>query len=183
MVARVGPRAGWHPSKGLLSRFCATIREIRDFNREIYGTNRDSVTMYQTVATAVRELLNPWDGWTIGGQKVGYGRTNGQEPEPGEVAVLALGADAAAAVSARVASAAPLRVRQQPLDLRLGEPVGEPIACRGRETGCDQSGCAIARSFTFLLKLTVGPRRHAGVSIWGTFPFHISEQRLNWGGF
>eukprot|EP01052_Picozoa_sp_SAG31_P007599 SAG31_NODE_364_length_16841_cov_7.005256_3_plen_227_part_00 len=29
--------------KGLLSRFCATIREIRDFNREIFGTNRESV--------------------------------------------------------------------------------------------------------------------------------------------
>eukprot|EP01052_Picozoa_sp_SAG31_P001952 SAG31_NODE_65_length_28565_cov_8.402914_33_plen_132_part_00 len=27
----------------LLSRFCATIREMRDFNREIYGTNRESV--------------------------------------------------------------------------------------------------------------------------------------------
>eukprot|EP01052_Picozoa_sp_SAG31_P021700 SAG31_NODE_1691_length_7513_cov_11.746830_4_plen_242_part_00 len=33
--------------KGLLSRFCATIREIRDFNREIYGTNRESVIMYR----------------------------------------------------------------------------------------------------------------------------------------
>ena len=31
--------------KGLLSRFCATIREIRDFNREKYGTNRESVTL------------------------------------------------------------------------------------------------------------------------------------------
>eukprot|EP01052_Picozoa_sp_SAG31_P027422 SAG31_NODE_2567_length_5464_cov_2.804660_4_plen_184_part_00 len=29
--------------KGLLSRFCATIREIRGFNRETYGTNRESV--------------------------------------------------------------------------------------------------------------------------------------------
>eukprot|EP01052_Picozoa_sp_SAG31_P014727 SAG31_NODE_925_length_10954_cov_3.051589_3_plen_187_part_00 len=28
-----------------LSRFCATIREIRDFNREKYGTNRESVTL------------------------------------------------------------------------------------------------------------------------------------------
>eukprot|EP01052_Picozoa_sp_SAG31_P028650 SAG31_NODE_2784_length_5092_cov_10.113158_4_plen_92_part_00 len=27
----------------LLSRSCATIREIRDFNREIYGANRESV--------------------------------------------------------------------------------------------------------------------------------------------
>eukprot|EP01052_Picozoa_sp_SAG31_P011472 SAG31_NODE_650_length_13187_cov_3.011843_6_plen_196_part_00 len=27
----------------LLSRFCATIREIRDFNREKYGTDRESV--------------------------------------------------------------------------------------------------------------------------------------------
>eukprot|EP01052_Picozoa_sp_SAG31_P029011 SAG31_NODE_2849_length_4994_cov_2.114694_1_plen_550_part_00 len=34
------------PGKGLLSRFCATVREIRDFNREIYGTNRESVTVY-----------------------------------------------------------------------------------------------------------------------------------------
>eukprot|EP01052_Picozoa_sp_SAG31_P001648 SAG31_NODE_55_length_29938_cov_9.154027_38_plen_155_part_00 len=32
-----------HPGKGLLSRFCATIREIRDFNREKCGTNRESV--------------------------------------------------------------------------------------------------------------------------------------------
>eukprot|EP01052_Picozoa_sp_SAG31_P003780 SAG31_NODE_149_length_22476_cov_41.827189_7_plen_1249_part_00 len=31
------------PGKGLLSRFCATIREIRYFNREKYGTNRESV--------------------------------------------------------------------------------------------------------------------------------------------
>eukprot|EP01052_Picozoa_sp_SAG31_P013202 SAG31_NODE_789_length_12087_cov_5.727227_9_plen_178_part_00 len=29
----------------LLSRFCATIREVRDFNREKYGTNRESVTL------------------------------------------------------------------------------------------------------------------------------------------
>eukprot|EP01052_Picozoa_sp_SAG31_P026532 SAG31_NODE_2411_length_5752_cov_2.118167_6_plen_231_part_00 len=34
------------PGNGLLSRFCAFIREIRDFNREMYGTNRESVTMY-----------------------------------------------------------------------------------------------------------------------------------------
>eukprot|EP01052_Picozoa_sp_SAG31_P009763 SAG31_NODE_521_length_14624_cov_34.536867_5_plen_474_part_00 len=33
----------------LLSRFCATIREIRDFNQEKYGTNRESVTLYQTL--------------------------------------------------------------------------------------------------------------------------------------
>eukprot|EP01052_Picozoa_sp_SAG31_P025796 SAG31_NODE_2286_length_6006_cov_4.245810_2_plen_177_part_00 len=35
--------------KGLLSRFCATIREIREFrsNREIYGTNREKFTMYR----------------------------------------------------------------------------------------------------------------------------------------
>eukprot|EP01052_Picozoa_sp_SAG31_P041540 SAG31_NODE_6329_length_2064_cov_1.551654_2_plen_244_part_00 len=32
--------------KGLLSRFGATIRELRDFPRDIYGTNRESVTMY-----------------------------------------------------------------------------------------------------------------------------------------
>eukprot|EP01052_Picozoa_sp_SAG31_P035099 SAG31_NODE_4193_length_3486_cov_2.794804_4_plen_122_part_00 len=36
------PRGPWKPGKGLLSRFCATIREIRDFNRDIYGTNRES---------------------------------------------------------------------------------------------------------------------------------------------
>eukprot|EP01052_Picozoa_sp_SAG31_P058333 SAG31_NODE_17770_length_658_cov_1.194991_1_plen_207_part_00 len=29
----------------LLSGFCATTREIRDFNREKYGTNRESVTL------------------------------------------------------------------------------------------------------------------------------------------
>eukprot|EP01052_Picozoa_sp_SAG31_P063530 SAG31_NODE_22453_length_525_cov_0.730047_2_plen_73_part_01 len=29
----------------LLSRFCATIREIRDFHREKYGINRESVTL------------------------------------------------------------------------------------------------------------------------------------------
>eukprot|EP01052_Picozoa_sp_SAG31_P022486 SAG31_NODE_1790_length_7264_cov_3.356455_4_plen_425_part_00 len=33
--------------EGLLSRFCATIREIRDFNREIYGTNRESVCIHR----------------------------------------------------------------------------------------------------------------------------------------
>eukprot|EP01052_Picozoa_sp_SAG31_P033151 SAG31_NODE_3711_length_3960_cov_5.475265_4_plen_136_part_00 len=35
----------------LLSRFFATIREIRDFNREKYGTNRESVTL-QALARA-----------------------------------------------------------------------------------------------------------------------------------
>eukprot|EP01052_Picozoa_sp_SAG31_P041758 SAG31_NODE_6420_length_2026_cov_2.119875_2_plen_93_part_00 len=29
----------------LLSRFCATVREIRDFDREKYGTNRESVNL------------------------------------------------------------------------------------------------------------------------------------------
>lgn len=29
----------------LLSRFCATVREIRDFDREIYGTNRESAIL------------------------------------------------------------------------------------------------------------------------------------------
>eukprot|EP01052_Picozoa_sp_SAG31_P071109 SAG31_NODE_30015_length_386_cov_1.125436_1_plen_96_part_10 len=29
--------------KGLLSRFCATIRETRNFNRETCGTDRESV--------------------------------------------------------------------------------------------------------------------------------------------
>eukprot|EP01052_Picozoa_sp_SAG31_P012735 SAG31_NODE_751_length_12354_cov_14.018605_2_plen_224_part_00 len=33
--------------KGLLSRFCATIREIRDFDREMYGTNRESVCIHK----------------------------------------------------------------------------------------------------------------------------------------
>eukprot|EP01052_Picozoa_sp_SAG31_P034110 SAG31_NODE_3938_length_3735_cov_3.200220_2_plen_181_part_00 len=36
--------------KGLLSRFCATIREMRDFNREIYGTDRESVTVCSSPA-------------------------------------------------------------------------------------------------------------------------------------
>eukprot|EP01052_Picozoa_sp_SAG31_P007338 SAG31_NODE_349_length_17243_cov_7.408248_13_plen_161_part_00 len=44
----------------LLSRFCATIREIRDFNREKYGTNREIVcinsvpTVY--TATVVQDI-------------------------------------------------------------------------------------------------------------------------------
>ena len=42
--------------KGLLSRFCATIREMRDFNRETYGTNRESVTMYRLDTHAERAL-------------------------------------------------------------------------------------------------------------------------------
>jgi hypothetical protein len=28
----------------------------------------------QRVTTAIRELLNPWDGWTVGGVKVGHRR-------------------------------------------------------------------------------------------------------------
>eukprot|EP01052_Picozoa_sp_SAG31_P014155 SAG31_NODE_870_length_11338_cov_14.525047_7_plen_182_part_00 len=41
----------------LLSRFCATIREIRDFNREKYGTNRESVALQ--VQTAKRASPSP----------------------------------------------------------------------------------------------------------------------------
>eukprot|EP01052_Picozoa_sp_SAG31_P033704 SAG31_NODE_3845_length_3820_cov_14.896657_2_plen_383_part_00 len=33
--------------RGYFLVFCATIRERRDFNREIYGTNRESVTMHR----------------------------------------------------------------------------------------------------------------------------------------
>eukprot|EP01052_Picozoa_sp_SAG31_P042728 SAG31_NODE_6876_length_1863_cov_1.358844_1_plen_319_part_10 len=44
------------PGKGLLSRFCATIREIRDFNREIYGTNREGVCINQTLGAEVVAL-------------------------------------------------------------------------------------------------------------------------------
>eukprot|EP01051_Picozoa_sp_SAG22_P006483 SAG22_NODE_425_length_10628_cov_3.420458_5_plen_315_part_00 len=80
------------------------------------------------VATAVRELLNPWDGWTIGGQKVSYARSTnaqGQEPEPGEVAVLLLDEAGEAAVAARLAVAKPLAARpERPMALTLGEPVG-----------------------------------------------------------
>eukprot|EP01052_Picozoa_sp_SAG31_P047477 SAG31_NODE_9520_length_1264_cov_4.414592_1_plen_89_part_01 len=36
----------------LLSRFCATIREIRDFNREMYGTNRESVCINRANVSA-----------------------------------------------------------------------------------------------------------------------------------
>ena len=79
------------------------------------------------VATAVRELLNPWDGWTIGGQKVSYARggAGGQDPEPGEVAVLVFDDQGEGFVAARVEGSNPLQTRQQPLELRLGEPVGE----------------------------------------------------------
>eukprot|EP01052_Picozoa_sp_SAG31_P039979 SAG31_NODE_5677_length_2388_cov_16.564875_3_plen_180_part_00 len=49
------PTATWPPAgKGLLSRFCATIREIRDFNREIYGTNRESVCINRVCRAARR---------------------------------------------------------------------------------------------------------------------------------
>eukprot|EP01052_Picozoa_sp_SAG31_P015472 SAG31_NODE_995_length_10494_cov_8.173641_4_plen_680_part_00 len=47
-------RFGAVSGKGLLSRFCETIREIRVFNRAIYGTNRESVTMYRTQNDACR---------------------------------------------------------------------------------------------------------------------------------
>eukprot|EP01052_Picozoa_sp_SAG31_P036247 SAG31_NODE_4493_length_3188_cov_2.660084_4_plen_307_part_00 len=42
--------------KGLLSRFCATIREILDFNREIYGTNRESVCINRLFRWCCRRL-------------------------------------------------------------------------------------------------------------------------------
>eukprot|EP01052_Picozoa_sp_SAG31_P045148 SAG31_NODE_8137_length_1514_cov_1.340636_2_plen_294_part_00 len=41
----------------LLSRFCATIREIRDFNREKYGTNRESVTLQDSPEQKLRNVL------------------------------------------------------------------------------------------------------------------------------
>eukprot|EP01052_Picozoa_sp_SAG31_P005517 SAG31_NODE_243_length_19342_cov_12.906459_20_plen_419_part_00 len=43
----------------LLSRFCATIREIRDFDREKYGTNRESVTLQENPAlcSKIRSLF------------------------------------------------------------------------------------------------------------------------------
>eukprot|EP01052_Picozoa_sp_SAG31_P037855 SAG31_NODE_4957_length_2836_cov_2.451023_1_plen_114_part_00 len=44
--------------KGLLSRFCATIREIRDFNREIYGTNRESVCIDRPSARQQNDCYN-----------------------------------------------------------------------------------------------------------------------------
>eukprot|EP01052_Picozoa_sp_SAG31_P017339 SAG31_NODE_1182_length_9512_cov_3.773611_3_plen_184_part_00 len=45
--------AVWVPGKGLLSRFCATIRGMRDSNREIYGTNRESVCINQVAPAAL----------------------------------------------------------------------------------------------------------------------------------
>eukprot|EP01052_Picozoa_sp_SAG31_P023860 SAG31_NODE_1992_length_6709_cov_3.654870_10_plen_167_part_00 len=43
-AASMGRCSRWAAAgKGLLSRVCATMREIRDFNRQIYGTNRESV--------------------------------------------------------------------------------------------------------------------------------------------
>eukprot|EP01052_Picozoa_sp_SAG31_P003811 SAG31_NODE_150_length_22290_cov_5.975801_27_plen_104_part_00 len=49
--------SGSKPGKGLLSRFCATIREIRDFNREKYGTDRESVCINQATTTSMRYSL------------------------------------------------------------------------------------------------------------------------------
>eukprot|EP01052_Picozoa_sp_SAG31_P040245 SAG31_NODE_5783_length_2328_cov_3.748543_3_plen_164_part_00 len=47
------------PGEGcyFLSFFCATVREIRDFNREICGTNRESVCINSAVAA--REAAGP----------------------------------------------------------------------------------------------------------------------------
>eukprot|EP01052_Picozoa_sp_SAG31_P004614 SAG31_NODE_192_length_20788_cov_8.938083_16_plen_280_part_00 len=42
----------------LLSRFCATIREIQDFNREKYGTNRESVILQGQFAAAGALLMD-----------------------------------------------------------------------------------------------------------------------------
>eukprot|EP01052_Picozoa_sp_SAG31_P012568 SAG31_NODE_737_length_12474_cov_14.694303_11_plen_114_part_01 len=44
----------------MLSRFCATIREIRDFNREKYGTNRESVALQVFVAITCTTLSFAW---------------------------------------------------------------------------------------------------------------------------
>eukprot|EP01052_Picozoa_sp_SAG31_P033645 SAG31_NODE_3829_length_3842_cov_124.370558_4_plen_164_part_00 len=38
-----------------LSHFCATIREIRDFNREKFGTNRESVCINRAEAAAAAQ--------------------------------------------------------------------------------------------------------------------------------
>eukprot|EP01052_Picozoa_sp_SAG31_P003342 SAG31_NODE_127_length_23612_cov_39.709863_8_plen_199_part_00 len=41
--------------------FCATIREIRDFNREKYGTNRESVTLQRQSRTNTGSLGCGWE--------------------------------------------------------------------------------------------------------------------------
>eukprot|EP01052_Picozoa_sp_SAG31_P035126 SAG31_NODE_4199_length_3480_cov_4.559302_4_plen_172_part_00 len=49
----------------LLSRFCATIREIRDFNREIYGANRESVTLQDSCEYSIDALAAAANGSVI----------------------------------------------------------------------------------------------------------------------
>ena len=46
----------------------------------------------ETVGNGLRQLLNPWDGWTVGGASVGMRRTDTEKGEPCEFAVLELNA-------------------------------------------------------------------------------------------
>eukprot|EP01052_Picozoa_sp_SAG31_P006532 SAG31_NODE_301_length_18103_cov_13.772551_15_plen_157_part_00 len=46
--------------KGLLSLFCATIREVRDFNREMHGANRESVCINKVVDEAAQKVVLGW---------------------------------------------------------------------------------------------------------------------------
>eukprot|EP01052_Picozoa_sp_SAG31_P048257 SAG31_NODE_10018_length_1194_cov_2.225571_1_plen_219_part_10 len=51
----LSPHHDYHPFdlgglvRGVTFSFCATIREMRDFNREIYGTNRESVCINRSI--------------------------------------------------------------------------------------------------------------------------------------
>eukprot|EP01052_Picozoa_sp_SAG31_P039072 SAG31_NODE_5342_length_2597_cov_1.625300_3_plen_207_part_00 len=56
------------------SRFCATVREIRDFNREIHGTNRESVQVNRLLF-GHPELLALYSSGRVTGMVLNLGHT------------------------------------------------------------------------------------------------------------
>ena len=73
----------------------------------------------EIVGNGVRQLLNPWDGWTVGGTSVGMRQTDPEKGDPCEFAVLELNAGDGAL---RTVVAEPLTWRDT-RNLRHGEAV------------------------------------------------------------
>ena len=73
----------------------------------------------ETVGNGLRQLLNPWDGWSVGGTSVGMRQTDPEKGDPCEFAVLELNAGDGAL---RKAVAEPLSWRDT-RNLRHGEAV------------------------------------------------------------
>lgn len=88
-------------------------------DQEWYQCRIVAVGGSETVGNGLRQLLNPWDGWSVGGTSVGMRQTDPEKGDPCEFAVLELNAGDGAL---RNAIAEPLTWRDT-RNLRHGEAV------------------------------------------------------------